>query len=298
MCVAMAGVLPWSDPTTWADAADLPSGAAAPLWALILRAALNTDPDQRPAAEEFAEALRLSTPDRIPDFSGRKVDLRGLIPRAARRLAATSIDAMADAPVLRPGRATAASDRLRLRQARAVARRHRTPILSAITALALVGSVLLYQHVGNGTTDASANAPSAASTSVSARTLALMTSARDTAQTFLNKVGAGDKSACDYIHGSDNVTTPASPAAINCSYLMANETVLLTPLVRSRLSDAHVLEAVGISGGAINGDNGDEDVNAFVSLPYVPSLSGILNRLELTMTYHLGQWYVVQAILA
>jgi hypothetical protein len=298
LCVALAGVLPWSDPTTWADAADLPDDADAPLWVLILRAALSADPDLRPSAEEFAEALRLSKPDRVADFAGRKVDLRGLIPRAARRLAATSVDAMADAQALRPGRAVAASDPFRLRRARALVRKHGTPIGMAATVIALIIALGLYHEVGNGSTDASANVPDSTSAGVSARTLALMSSARDTSQSFLHKLGSGDASVCDDVHGLDNITTPASPAAINCTYLMAHENALLSPLVQSRLRDAQVLEAVGISGGAVSDNNGDAYVNAFVSLPYVPSLTGVLNRLEITMTYHGGQWYVVQAILA
>jgi hypothetical protein len=73
---------------------------------------------------------------------------------------------------------------------------------------------------------------------------------------------------------------------------------LLSATQRARLRDAHVLEAVGITGGSLIGENVDDgqsaDLNAFVSLPYVPSLAGVLNQLEITMTYHGGKWYVVQ----
>jgi len=112
ICVAFAGILPWSDPTSWADTAAIPDGPDAPIWATAVRAALAVDPDRRPSAEELATAMRRAAPAPTSPFHRAKVDLRGLIPRAARRLAAASIDAMAEAvPVLgrRAGPARAGS---------------------------------------------------------------------------------------------------------------------------------------------------------------------------------------------
>jgi hypothetical protein len=93
ICVARAGMLPWSDPVSWADAAGLPDGET---WADAIRAALDPDPDRRPTAEEFAAAMR-EAPETTGEETAARADLRGLIPRAVRRLAAYSIDAMADA---------------------------------------------------------------------------------------------------------------------------------------------------------------------------------------------------------
>jgi hypothetical protein len=94
ICVARAGMLPWSDPVSWADAAGLP--VEGEVWADAIRAALDADPDRRPTAEEFAAAMR-EAPETTGDETAARADLRGLIPRAVRRLAAYSIDAMADA---------------------------------------------------------------------------------------------------------------------------------------------------------------------------------------------------------
>jgi serine/threonine protein kinase len=94
ICVARAGMLPWSDPVSWADAAGLPGDGE--VWADAIRAALDPDPDRRPTAEEFAAAMR-EAPETTGDETAARADLRGLIPRAVRRLAAYSIDAMADA---------------------------------------------------------------------------------------------------------------------------------------------------------------------------------------------------------
>lgn len=101
ICVARAGMLPWSDPVSWADAAGLPAGPAA--WVTAIRAALDPDPDGRPTAEEFATSMR-SGPE-ADGTAGARVDLRGLIPRQVRRLAAYSLDAMADAGAVSAGRA-------------------------------------------------------------------------------------------------------------------------------------------------------------------------------------------------
>lgn len=96
VCVARAGMLPWSDPVSWADAAGLPSGGSLPEWVEVIRAALSANPDERPTAEEFAAGIRSGDePADAPGLAAR-VDLRGLIPREVRRLAACSVDAMVD----------------------------------------------------------------------------------------------------------------------------------------------------------------------------------------------------------
>jgi hypothetical protein len=96
MCVARAGSLPWSDPVSWAEAAGLPTGYGIPAWADAVRAALQADPDQRPTAEEFASAMRIGADATGAESGGARVDLRGLIPRAVRRLTASNVEAMAD----------------------------------------------------------------------------------------------------------------------------------------------------------------------------------------------------------
>jgi hypothetical protein len=302
LCVALAGVLPWSDPTTWADAADLPDGPDAPLWVQVLRAALSADPDLRPTAEELAEALVLSKPAPLADFKPRKVDLRGLIPRAARRLAATSIDAMADVAPAGKARAVASVERVRLRRTRSIFRDHGSSIGVVATVFGMLAAFAIYSWAPGDSTNAAANVPTSAGSSVPVQAHELMTSARTASQLFLREVGGGDASVCADVHGTDNIITPSAPAAITCTYLMAHESSLLSPKVRAGLQDAQVLEAVGVSGGSLIGENdGDNDsaadANAFVSLPYVPSLANVLNRLEITMTYHDGTWYVVQAII-
>ncbi len=96
ICVARAGMLPWSDPVSWADAAGLPSGAGIPGWVEVIRAALAVDPDRRPTAEEFAAGMRSGADSAEEPGRAARVDLRGLIPREVRRLAAYSVDAMSD----------------------------------------------------------------------------------------------------------------------------------------------------------------------------------------------------------
>jgi hypothetical protein len=96
ICVARAGMLPWSDPVSWADAAGLPSGAGIPGWVEVIRAALAVNPDQRPTAEEFAAGMRSGADPAEEPAAAARVDLRGLIPREVRRLAAYSVDAMND----------------------------------------------------------------------------------------------------------------------------------------------------------------------------------------------------------
>jgi len=105
MCVILAGSLPWADPATWADIADLPSRPDAPPWALAVRDALSADPDQRPNAEEFAGALRDPENVSLVEFPGVKVDLRSLIPRQVGRLSAFSTEAMAGDEAPATGRA-------------------------------------------------------------------------------------------------------------------------------------------------------------------------------------------------
>lgn len=94
ICVARAGMLPWSDPVSWADAAGLPSGAGIPGWVEVIRAALSANPDRRPTAEEFAAGMRSGADPADEPAAAARVDLRGLIPREVRRLAAYSVDAM------------------------------------------------------------------------------------------------------------------------------------------------------------------------------------------------------------
>ena len=89
-------MLPWSDPVSWTDAAGLPSGAGIPGWVEVIRAALAVDPDQRPTAEEFAAGMRSGADPADEPAAVTRVDLRGLIPREVRRLAAYSVDAMND----------------------------------------------------------------------------------------------------------------------------------------------------------------------------------------------------------
>jgi hypothetical protein len=96
ICVARAGMLPWSDPISWADAAGLPSGRRRPGWVEVTRAALEANPDRRPTAEEFATGMRDGDDPADDAAAAARVDLRGLIPREVRRLAAYSVDAMYD----------------------------------------------------------------------------------------------------------------------------------------------------------------------------------------------------------
>jgi hypothetical protein len=96
ICVARAGMLPWSDPVSWADAAGLPSGEGTPGWVEVIRAALDPNPDGRPTAEEFAAGMRSGDDPAAQAAAAARVDLRGLIPREVRRLAAYSVDAMDD----------------------------------------------------------------------------------------------------------------------------------------------------------------------------------------------------------
>jgi hypothetical protein len=105
MCVALIGAVPWSQPATWADEAGLPTGGGMPEWVASVRDALGPAPDHRPNAEEFAASLR--NPDETVDvaFHGARVDLRPLLPRRIRRLAAYSIAAMTDEASIAHGRA-------------------------------------------------------------------------------------------------------------------------------------------------------------------------------------------------
>jgi hypothetical protein len=215
-------------------------------------------------------------------------------------LAATSVDAMADAVKSGQSRAVAAVEQIRFRRTRVFVREYQGAISVAAIVIVLFGAFAIYSWTdgGQGT---SARAPVPPPSAASARTLALMASARKTSETFLHRVGAAERSACTAVHGTENITTPSSSAPVSCSYLIAHDSRLLSSLVRSRLRTAHVLEAVGVTSGS-SGEGVDEigsgDVNAFVSLPYVPSLRGALNQLEITMTYHSGKWFVVRVTLA
>jgi serine/threonine protein kinase len=293
MCVALAGVLPWSDPTTWADAADLPDGSKAPLWVQVLRAALSADPDLRPSAEEFGDALRLSKPAPVKNFTPRKVDLRGLIPRAARRLAANSVDAMADVVPAGQSRAVAPVERIRMRRTRTLFRNHGSSLSLTATVVAMFAAFAIYSWWPSDSNNAAANPPAPAVSASASQMAALIASARTASESFLHRVGAGDATVCTDMQGIDNITTPASASPVTCAYLMANESSLLSSTVRARLRDAHVTGAVGLSGTAGAGAN----ETAFVSLPYVPSLENVLTVLEITMKYQGGRWLVVQVTL-
>ena len=299
ICVALAGILPWSDPTTWADAADVPNGADAPPWATILRSALAADPDRRPSAEEFAAALRLPSAEPTALFHQAKVDLRGLIPRSARRLAAASIDAMTDAVVPARGRAVAPSEDVPFRRARRILREHRVNL--AIAALVvLAAGVFVWHHLSADTTPPIAGRlPAVGMTGETNNMSTLMDQARVEAQTFLHQVGAGTTSGCLAVQGTQNISTPGSSAPIDCEDLMAHVTTLLTPAARTALQHAQVIQAVGIASGDLEGDNtgSGADPQAFVSIAYVPSLATSLNRLELTLDYHDRQWFVIMLVM-
>jgi len=295
LCVALAGVLPWSDPATWADAAGVPSGRKAPAWAQSLRAALSPDPSARPATAELATALRSARIEPVADFHPAKADLRGLIPRRARRLAAVSVDAMADADAPASGRAVVPSAS-RLTRARAVVRRHSTLVAAALVILAL-GSFAAVKYLG-GSGDSSGTQASAYGSGATGSDAHLLGEARSLSESFLHRVGSGDASVCSLVHGVNNVSVPMSPAPISCQYLMANESQLLTPAQLAGMRNAHVLEAVSITSGSLGAEGTAGTGNAFVSLPYVPSLANTFNRLEITMIYHDGGWYVAQVTLA
>ena len=295
LCVALAGTLPWSDPTTWAQAAGVPDGKRAPAWATVLRGALSEDPARRPDARTLAGALRLAPGTPRPDTLGPRLDLRGLIPRAARRLAATSIDAMAEGVAPVSGRAVVSEDPIRFRRTRAVFRNHAKGIVTTAIVAIMVGCALFRLSTN---TNGDGSAPRAYGSDTSGQTQALMSGARAATETFLHRLGAGDHAACAQAPGASLISVPTSSAPVSCAYLLAHETALLSAGQRTALRSAKVLAAVGVASGSDNGDTATGSTNAFVSLPYVPSLGKTFNRVEITLSYRSGSWSVVEVTLA
>jgi hypothetical protein len=301
ICVALAGVLPWSDPTTWADAAAVPSGSDAPPWATILRSALSADPDRRPSAEEFASALRLPGAEPSALFHHAKVDLRGLIPRSARRLAATSIDAMADAVMPARGRAVAPKEDVPLRRTRNILRNNRMLAGLGVVVLLTAVAITSYRLSTPDPKVAAGQLPAVGGSAPPNNMVAIMEGARTEAQTFLHQVGSDDAAACTLVHGTSNILAPQATDPIDCTELMKNAKTLLSATLRDGLQKAEVLQAVGIASGDLNGQNDgtgvQADQQAFVSIAYVPSLAPSLEQMELTLDYHDGQWFVIQFVM-
>ena len=294
ICVALAGVLPWSDPTTWADIAEVPKGKKAPRWAIVLRSALAANPDLRPSAEEFAAALRLPAPEPVAAFDHAKVDLRGLIPRGARRLAAASVDAMSDAVMPARGRVSVPNEQVKMRRTRRFLREHRAGIGIAACLIALIAAYEINDLRGD---DNSGRA--AANVTTQQTTATLLVSARDQAQTFLHEIGIGDAIACSIVNGNHNFIVPASTATTDCTDVVADHSSILSAQLRDSLKQAQVTQAVQISTGSeqVDSSGSAADLQAFVSLAYVPALQGLLTRLEITMDYHDNQWWVIQMVL-
>ncbi len=307
MCVAIAGALPWSDPTTWADAARLPSGPDAPDWVKAIRAALDADPDQRPNAEEFAHVLRRVAGPVTVGFHGAKVDLRALIPRTVRRLAASSVDAMSEGDGRASGRATAPGSRV-VARARRGARTRQMVVGFAATAVLLIVAVTAFSLLGRAS-NAVANGPTGGGTLVPQQTLLLMAGAREASESWLHRVAAGDASACQAVRGARIVTTAPGTTPVTCGDLVAHRATLLPPKAITAMRSATVLEVTGLTVGMhgtstpvretpATSDNGSgtDDAYAYVSLPYVPALASTLHRLEITMTFRDGHWWVASVV--
>lgn len=304
VCVALAGVLPWSDPVSWADAAGLEGGPDAPRWVMTIRAALHADPDRRPSAEEMAEALR-SPASPLPDRPrGAKVDLRGLIPRKVRRLAAYSIDAMADGPTPVVGRAKPGAERTRAPEdappksprsrLAALVRAHRWgAAVVALCTAALVGAGA-YAWAVSGSPSAPSGRTPTAQHSDDAVLAALLTGARDTGEQFLHNVGNASQDTCAVVHGDAIVTVPHSTAPISCDYLVAHAPRLLGSQAVVQMRTARVSQAAGYDGGGVP----DPDPHAVITLPSVPELQTVFSSLEMVLTYHEGQWWVVRVTFA
>lgn len=346
ICVALAGVLPWSDPVSWADAADVPSGPDAPGWASAIRAALAADPDQRPTAEDMANALRapVTTPmsknTAVPmdasmaravaggggagkpsiDRPAVKVDLRGLIPRQVRRLAAQSVDAMADGRSQVVGRAAPAEAGAppaaetspdnpvdeplavpaprRAGRIRQLMRSHRraSGAIGAVAALA-IGSAIYFSGGPNARSASAPKANTGAGAAADAATLAMLDGARQAGQAFLHNIGVRSDIACLDVHGAEVVTVGGPGHPMTCATLLANAKGLLGQATLDKMSEATVLQAVNFPTAGNNGP-ADPDPHAFISLSYVPSLKKALNKLELVLTFHAGQWWIVQVTFA
>ena len=304
VCVALAGVLPWSDPVSWADAAGLEGGLGAPRWMTTVRAALDADPDRRPSAEEMAEALRSTAAPLLERPPGAKVDLRGLIPRKVRRLAAYSIDAMADGPTpvvgrAKPGAKTtgAAPEDAVTRSPRsrlaALIRSHRVAAgaLGAVAAL-LLGAGAYALAVSGGSSGT--GKPGAVATTDAAVLAALLTGARETGENFLHDVGNGSADACATAQGNTTITVPHSTAPVTCAYLVAHAARLLSDQAVLAMRTAEVTQAAGYDTGGIP----DPLPHAVITLPAVPALQSVFTRFEMDLTYQEGQWWVMQVTFA
>lgn len=301
ICVALAGVLPWSDPVGWADAAGLAGGAQAPRWVTAVRAALDADPDKRPTAENLAEALRSPAaplPDRPP---GAKVDLRGLIPRQVRRLAAYSIDAMADGPTPSVGRAKPGPGPgpvspvpVQRRRIREVVRAHRAAsgLVATVTTALVATGVYAWAAHGTPSVAAAPQGPTPAEIQAAANIaqMTLLAGARQAGETFIHNLGGGSKLTCANAHNAEVVATRKSQTAITCTDLVAHEKTLLSSRTLLEMRTARVLQAVGYDTGTV----ADPDPHAIISLLYVPDLQGVLKSFEMVMTYHDEQWWVVE----
>jgi hypothetical protein len=322
MCVALAGVLPWSDPVSWADTADVPAGPDAPAWALALRAALSVDPEQRPTASKLAHALRTAAGstateahDDAAPASGVLVDLRGLIPRQVRRLAANSIDAMSDGPAQTVGRATPAeravapADRADSEPpagpagqltsgVRQLLRTHRGAV-AGIAAIVVAVVLVAFYFAGSPGRRTAASPTTSTPTAVATSTFntpQLLDGARQAGEAFLHNVGTDSNVACLVVHGTTVITVGRNTSPITCPMLLQNAKGLLGPQALRAMSTAKVLQAVAYPSQI--GGPADTDPHAFVSLPYVPALEGILNQLDIVLTFHADQWWVVQATFA
>ena len=317
ICVALSGVLPWSDPMTWADEAGLPDGPDAPRWVLAIRDALVADPAQRPRAEEFAAALRSPDEPVRAEFHGQKVDLRSFIPRQVRRLAAYSIDAMADGVAPALGRATPnhgstgrtgtyrsnpvpAKKPLAARLG-GVVRAHRTAAGVIATILAILIATGVYAWTGRSSPSAAANTvpvpnPAASASAAAIQTLTLLSGARQTGEEFLHGLGIRDATTCALVHGTRIVTTAHSTKPITCTDLFAHATTLIGTKALVAMRRVVVSQAVSFAGGAFPGSagSGDPDPHAFISLAYVPGLASTLRQFEMILTYHDDQWWIVQ----
>lgn len=315
VCVALSGVIPWSDPSTWADEAELPTGPEVPRWVTAIRDALSTDPDRRPDAFAFAAALRGPDEPIDVEFHGKKVDLRTLIPRQVRRLAAYSIDAMADgvAPALGrvvPGPLVDARSGVyrstgtppvepRENRLRAALRAHRALVGIVATIVAVLVATGVYVWTGRSSPSAAANGPTAGDPAADAsaaaiQTLARLNGARLVGQAFLRGVAAHDATICASVHGTTVVTTARSAKPVTCTSLVAHDKTLLGTDALAAMKTAVVSQAVGYVGAIETGPGGDPDPHAFISLPYVPALADVVRRFEMVLTFHDDQWWIVE----
>jgi hypothetical protein len=231
-------------------------------------------------------------------FHGARVDLRAFIPRRVRRLAASNTDAMSDGPHVSAGRAAAPPRRSRIRR---FARRHRGAVGTIAALVAVAAAGVGYAAVAGRTPNAEASGPTPAT--VSPRMLELMQGAKVAGQTFLNKVGAGDVSACSVVTGSNVVSTDLGPAPITCTDLVSRRATLMSAAALTAMRTATVLEVASLTDPAAQaganagtGASPAGDPVALVDLTYVPALQRKLDRLEITMTFHNGRWWVSRVV--